>query len=346
MELEKFLTDITALPGTPGYEAGVNGYIYEIMKKYADEVRTDALENVISRIGNKGPKCMVSAHQDEIGMIVTAINEDGTLGIFQNGGVDPRILPAMEVMVQAESGPLYGVIGSKPPHLLTPEEKDIAVKMEDLYVDIGYGRQESEKLVKIGDVVVLHTRPQKLLNGKFAQKTMDDRASVASLVIAAQMLKNMRFDGTAYLVASSQEEVGCKGAQTAAYSIDPDWAIAIDVTHGEGPGTGKFEAFPLDKMTIAVGPYLHPALVEIAEDVARKYHIPFTNEACSSSTGTDADNIQTVRGGIPTILLSIPLKYMHTTVETLKLGVVEDVGRLVALLIAEVSARWEEIKWF
>ena len=146
-------------------------------------------------------------------------------------------------------------------------------------------------------------------------------------------------------VASAQEEVGAYGAQTAAFGTDPDWAIAIDVTHGEGPGTGRFQAHPLDRITVERGPLIHKALGRKLEAVAKKYNIPFNLAAGGGLTWTDADAIQMVRDGIPTVLLSIPLRYMHTSVETLRLDVIRNAGRLMAMMIADMAEEWEGFQW-
>ena len=346
LDIEKFIVAASEKFGVPGYEREVGDYVASQFEGLADEITRDALESVIARVGKGGPKVMVSAHHDEIGLVVTQIEEDGSLRFHRNGGVDPRILPAMEVKVRARGGDLYGVVGAKPPHLLTAADRNKAVGFEDLYVDIGYSAEKVKELVRVGDMIVMLAKPVKLAGGCMAGKTMDDRACVASLLVAMELTKQLNSPAEAYFVASSQEEIGLKGAKVAAHAIDPDFAIAIDVTHGEGPGTGKWEAFPLDKMTIAWGPNLHPALVKRAEEIADKWHIPYAREVASTVTGTDAGSIQVELGGIPVILLSVPLRYMHTTVETIKLDVIRDVGRLVSLIIDELSRDWEGIKWY
>ena len=337
---------MTRKPGVSGYECGVNGYIAEQFKPLVDSVEIDVMQNVIARVGSEGPVVTISAHQDEIGMVVTKIEENGSVRLHRNGGVDPRILPSLEVEIQGRKGPVYGVIGSRPPHVQTPDEQQKAIKFDEIFVDTGYPVEKVRELVRIGDPVVMLAEPQILADGGMACKTMDDRASVAAMLVAAEELKRMNVKAQVCFVASSQEEVGAYGAQTAAYTTDPDFAIAIDVTHGEGPGTGKFQAFPLDKIVIERGPFIHRKLGRKMEAVAKKYRIPF--EVCASGgfTGTDTDTMQVVRGGIPMSLLSIPLRYMHTTVETLKLDVIRDAGRLMAMTIAEMAEEWEGFEWF
>ena len=346
MDLERFIREVTRKPGASGYECGVNGYIAEQFKPLVDSVEIDVMQNVIARVGSEGPVVTISAHQDEIGMVVTKIEENGSVRLHRNGGVDPRILPSLEVEIQGRKGPVYGVIGSRPPHVQTPDEQQKAIKFDEIFVDTGYPVEKVRELVRIGDPVVMLAEPQILADGGMACKTMDDRASVAAMLVAAEELKRMNVKAQVCFVASSQEEVGAYGAQTAAYTTDPDFAIAIDVTHGEGPGTGKFQAFPLDKIVIERGPFIHRKLGRKMEAVAKKYRIPF--EVCASGgfTGTDTDTMQVVRGGIPMSLLSIPLRYMHTTVETLKLDVIRDAGRLMAMTIAEMAEEWEGFEWF
>lgn len=346
LDLERFIREVTRKPGVSGYECGVNGYIAEQFKPLVDSVEIDVMQNVIARVGSEGPVVTISAHQDEIGMVVTKIEENGSVRLHRNGGVDPRILPSLEVEIQGRKGPVYGVIGSRPPHVQTPDEQQKAIKFDEIFVDTGYPVEKVRELVRIGDPVVMLAEPQILADGGMACKTMDDRASVAAMLVAAEELKRMNVKAQVCFVASSQEEVGAYGAQTAAYTTDPDFAIAIDVTHGEGPGTGKFQAFPLDKIVIERGPFIHRKLGRKMEAVAKKYRIPF--EVCASGgfTGTDTDTMQVVRGGIPMSLLSIPLRYMHTTVETLKLDVIRDAGRLMAMTIAEMAEEWEGFEWF
>ena len=346
LDIFKFMETASRLVGVPGYEMEIGAHFAGIFREYTDDVQIDALNSVIAKVGTAGPKVMVSAHHDEIGMMVHSIEDDGAVRMHRNGGVDPRILPAHEVSIIAKDGPIYGVVGAKPPHLLSEADRNTAVKFEDLYIDIGYPAEKVKELVRVGDPVVMLAKPVQLAGGRMASKTMDDRASVASMVIAMDMLKRIDAPAQAYFVASSQEEVGMKGAGTAAFAIDPDFAIAVDVTHAEGPGTGKWEAFPIEKMTIVSGPNLHPMLTKKAAEIADKWRIPYHREICAGMTGTDAAAIQIARGGVPTILLSVPLRYMHTTVETGKISVIEDVGKLIALFIDEIAREWEGLKWY
>lgn len=346
--IARFIAEVTALPGVPGYEAGVNGRIAEWFRTLADEVFTDDLENLYARVGaqGNGPRIIVCAHQDEIGLVVSKIEDDGSLRIFKNGGVDPRILPGMEVSVQTASGPLYGVIGAKPPQLLTEKDREKALKLEDLYVDVGYAPEEVRQRVRVGDMVVMLAPSLRLANGCMAGKTMDDRASVAAMLVAAELLSQRSVPAETYFVSTTQEEIGSVGAKSATFRLKPDLAIVIDVTHGEGPGTGKWEAYPVNKVTIAHGPNIQPKLEKIAVEAAKENGVDTVMEVCTGVTATDACETQTAAGGVPSLLLSIPLKYMHTSVELLKLDTVRETGRLIALVIEKIAREWEGFSWF
>ena len=351
MDIERiaqFIAEVTALPGVPGYEAGVNGRIAEWFRPLTDDVFKDDLENLYARVGaeGRGPRVIVCAHQDEIGLVVSKIEDDGCLRIFKNGGVDPRILPGMEVSVQTASGPLYGVIGAKPPQLLTEKDREKALKLEDLYVDVGYQAEEVRARVRVGDMVVMLAPSLRLANGCMAGKTMDDRASVAAMLVAAELLSQRSVPAETYFVSTTQEEIGSVGAKSAAFRLKPDLAVVIDVTHGEGPGTGKWEAYPVNKVTIAHGPNIQPKLEKIAVEAAKENGVDTVMEVCTGVTATDACETQTAAGGVPSLLLSIPLKYMHTSVELLKLDTVRETGRLIALVIEKIAREWEGFSWF
>ena len=346
IDLYQFMEEASRIPGVPGYEAEIGRYYAEAARPYADEITTDALGSVTVRVGNAGPKVMIAAHHDEIGLMITDIEDDGCLRIFKNGGVDPRILPGMEVSVQTASGPLYGVIGAKPPQLLTEKDREKALKLDDLYVDVGLDAEEARRRVRVGDMIVMLAPSLRLANGRMAGKTMDDRASVAAMLTAAEALCGRNVPAQTYFVSTTQEEIGSKGAKTAAFRIKPDLAIVIDVTHGEGPGTGKWEAYPVNKVTIAHGPNIQPKLEKIAVETAKENGVDTVMEVCTGVTATDACETQTAAGGVPSLLLSIPLKYMHTSVELLKLDTVRETGRLIALVIEKIAREWEGFSWF
>ena len=199
MELQTFLSEVTAIPGTPGREAKVAQYIAAAFSDVCDETHVDRMYNVVARTGKQGPRIMIAAHLDEIGLVVTQIEEDGCLRITRSGGVDPRILPSMEVAVQTEEGALFGVIGAKPPHLQKPEDREKSIQMNDLYVDIGLPVDEVKKKVKIGDMVVMLAPYMELSGGCAASKTMDDRASVGAMLECAKRLNRLQAKAQVFL---------------------------------------------------------------------------------------------------------------------------------------------------
>lgn len=346
MDLMALLGQLTGALGLPGHEGEVSGAIARAFEPLADKVWVDPLYNVVAELGDRGPRFLITAHQDEIGLVVLAVEEDGCLRFTRSGGVDMRILPAMPVTVHARSGPLKGVVGAKPPHLLTAEDQKKAVQLKDLYIDVGLSPEKAREMVRPGDLVSLTGPLIKLEDGRWAGKTLDDRACVCAMLAAAGWLGRLRAPAHAFFVAASQEEVGSRGATAATWALDPEVAIVIDVTHADTPGAGKWQTYPLDKLTITVGPNLHPALTKRLQKTAGDNGVAFSVEPCGGGTATDAEVTQVSRAGVPTVLIGVPLKYMHTTVEMVDESVISEAGRLMALFIDELARGWEEIQWY
>jgi endoglucanase len=258
--------------------------------------------------------------------------------------VDPRILPGQRVTVFGVKT-LRGVVGAKPPHLLTAGDRKKNYQREELYVDVGFPPDKVREWVRLGDQVQLEHRYVELLNGRAAVKTCDDRACVAAMYHALKMLEGQPHAADLYFVASSQEEVGGRGAGTGAFALEPDFAVALDVCHADTPGAPQGETLKIDFPAVGMGPYLHPVLREKLLEVAREHNVQVQHEVMPRSTGTDADKIGVSRGGVPTALLELPLKYMHTTVETLDTGSLKECGRLLARFAAAVSPAWEDELW-
>ena len=345
MNLFETLKDMASTPGVSGYEDRVARVIAEAFEGVGDRVEIDRMHNVIVAKGNKGPRIMVTAHQDEIGLMVRDIEKDGCLRVTNVGGLPARVLPASEVIVHAAGGDLFGVVGAKPPHLLSEEDRKQAVQMKDVYIDIGFDEEKARALVRIGDVVTMKADLMQLQGSRVTGKAMDDRCAVISMLVAAEELSRYHCDAQVAFVSAAQEEPGCRMAHAAAFTLEPDLAIVVDVTHAETPGTTAFETVPLNKIAIAVGPNMHPAMSKRLMRVADKNHIGYTVEPCGHATATDARAIQITGTGIATLLIGIPLKYMHSSVELIDMDVVEEVGRLIALFIEDVARDWEDIKW-
>lgn len=342
-ELLKSLSD---LRGISGYEYRLSERVADFMRPYADEVSFDALGNVIAlkRCGRENaPKIMLEGHMDEIGLMVSGIDEDGFLSVVSIGGVDSRVLPSAEVTVHGTRD-IAGVIGAKPPHLQTADESEKSMKLKDMAIDTGLSADEVREVISVGDGVTFSQSVGKMLGDTVSLKTMDDRAGLAALINVLKRLDGENFNADIYAVAAVQEEVGCRGARTAAFGIEPDAAIAVDVCHAVTPDNSEnaFEAGC--GAVISVGPNLHPRVCDKLKALADKYGIKTMIDADGGNTGTDAWEIQVSRTGVPTGLLSIPLKYMHTSVETMDTADMEAVAELMYRFVTEFDK--EELQCF
>lgn len=348
MDSKALLKEITMLPGASGYEHAAANRLADAFRELGCDTRIDAYQNVIGHISGEGsgPSVAIFAHIDEIGLMISGIEPNGFLRFVNIGGIDVKVLPSMEVIVHGKEK-LFGVIGAKPPHVLTPAEMKEAVGMNKMAIDVGLPKEEVEKLVSIGDIATFRDTPVDLLNGLIAGKTMDDRACAMILVELAQRLASRRFSGDVYLVGTCQEEVGCKGALMASSGLNPDIAIAIDVCHADMRGAKKTDTVPIEKLAIAKGTILHNKLTDRLIETAKANNIPHSiNIAPRGRTGTDADSLHSANAGLPTCLIEIPLKYMHTTVETISFSTIVDSGRLIAEFITGLGEGWEELLCF
>ena len=221
------------------------------------------------------------------------------------------------------------------------EDQKQNYRREDLYVDVGLPAEKVRELVRVGDIVTFNVPSTPLLNGQFAAKTMDDRACVTMLVETAERLRKLQCDADVYFVGSTQEEVGSRGAKTAAYALDPDLAIAIDVDHATIPGSRPNTTVDLDSLCASIGPFLQPKLLKRLIDCAAAHHVKLQTTVAERNTFTDGDAVALARDGVPMVLLSLPLKYMHTTVETVSLDTIEEGARLLAAFLAELGEDWE-----
>lgn len=339
MDVAAFLEEICALPGYSGMEGTVAARVAEEFRKYSDDVRIDKLGNVRAKMGKGSPRVLVCAHMDEVGLLVSAIEENGFIRLYDFGSLDPRILPGSEVTVHGREK-LYGVIGVKPPHLTNGAHK--AAQVSELAVDVGLPKDEVEKLVRAGDPVCFRVPLTRLMNNRAAFKTFDDRACVASMIVAMEELSRYDLPCTVEFCATVQEEVGSRGAAVAAYDAAPDLAVAFDVCHAVQPGADPWDTMPIDKVGLGMGPTIHPAMFKRMRDTAKALHVDVQADVSNGKTYTDADNIMASRMGVPTALLSLPLTYMHTMVETISLTACNEAGRLLAGFLKGVDEKWEE----
>lgn len=312
------LKELSNFRGISGFEYRINNEIKKIFSPYCDEVKIDNIGNVIAyKKGKTGKrKIMLEAHMDEIGLMVSEIDERGFIKFINIGGVDNRILPSAEVIIHGKKD-LKGVIGAKPPHLQSKDESEKSIKIEDMAIDTGLCYDEVMSLISVGDSITLSQSVGELQNKNISLKTLDDRAGVCAILEVLKRIDNI--DADLYASISTQEEVGLRGAKISAYEVYPDLAIAIDVCHSITPDNSK-NAFEAGSGTvITIGPNIHPKISDKLFDIAKKYDIKTNIDVDGGDTGTDAWAIQVARSGIPTGLLSIPLKYMHTSVETMNM---------------------------
>ncbi|MBI5651947.1 MAG: M42 family peptidase [Chloroflexi bacterium] len=319
----------------------------EAFRPYTDEISVTPAGNVIAikrgtrdpKSKTPAPKVLIEGHMDEIGLMVTDI-ERGLLRFTQVGGFDVRVLLAQEVIVHGKQ-PLRGIIGSRPPHVLTDAEREKVIPMPDLFVDVGVPEDKVRDLVSIGDPITLARQMISLKGNLVAGKAFDDRCALVSVVEALKHLATLKHSWDVYAVANVQEEVGLYGAMTSTFKINPDVAIALDVSHADQPNSTEVNAVPLgDGMGLAMGPNIHPLVHKKLIEVANANEIPFKVTAYAGATGTNAWAMQVVQAGIPTGLIDIPLRYMHTSVETLNLNDLERIGRLMALFCAALDEKF------
>lgn len=347
MDLKPFLKQLLSLPGLSAYEGPVREVIADTWRPMVDELvvsRMGSLHGIKRGSGEEPrPRIMLAAHMDAIGLMVTQVTEDGFLYFTEVGGVDPRILPYTPVMVYAsgskgEIRALPGIIAQPPDSLLPPGQKGKPVKMEHLLVDVGLPPAETRALVRTGDLISFATDPVDLSGETVAGHTLDNRASVAAVTACLDELQHIRHAWDVYAVATVQEEETLMGAITSPFEIRPQIAVAIDVTFAKGPGAGDFRTFPLGKgVALGWGPNTHPGVFDSFKSLAENLDLPFAVEAYPAYSGTDAMGMQVVAEGIPTMVVSIPLRYMHTPVEVVSYKDVARAGHLLAQYIAALE---------
>jgi putative aminopeptidase FrvX len=338
------LARLLAAPGPSGQETAAAAVWREAAGAFA-EVSGDTLGSSVARVAGTGggPLLALVGHIDEIGMAVTHVGDDGCLAVRGLGAFDPHVLLAQRVEILTRSGPIPGVVAARS-RKLSPGEERKALERTDVYVDIGArSADDARSLVRVGDVAVVAVEPLELPNGRVASRSLDNRLGCfVALEAARRIAEAGGAAGDVAALAVVQEEVGdFAGSRTSAFALDPDVAVAIDVTpatdvrggdpeedgdHGLGSGAA-----------IGRGPSLHPAVFELLHEAAEAEGIPFSIEVSTGNTRTDADATYLSRAGIPSGLVSIPIRYLHTPVETVALDDVEACVRLVVAFARRLS---------
>jgi len=302
----------------------------------------DGLGSSIARIGDAAPLLAVVGHIDEIGLVVTHIDEKGFLYFAPIGGWDPQILVGQRVSVRTRDGAVPGVVGRKPIHLLDPDQRKKVVELKGLHVDVGaVDRDEAASLVRVGDPIAIAAEPVRLAGERVIGRAMDNRlGAYVALEALRRCGERDALSGSFAAIAAVQEEIGLFGARTSAFEVRPDLAVAIDVTHAtDAPGveSRQLGEHPLGSgPAIGRGSTLSPKVFELLVETAEAEGIEHTISASGRSTSTDADAIQISRSGIPTGLVSIPLRYMHSPVEMVDLRDVEATVELIAAFAARL----------
>ncbi len=348
-DLSAFLKELISLPGLSGHEGSIREVIARTWQPLVDDLSTSRLGSLHGLRRGSGldprPRILLSAHMDAIGLMVTQV-KDGFLRFTQIGGVDPRILPGQQVTVHGRQD-LPGVVVQPPERLLPPGNGDKTVEMEHLFIDTGLVPADVARLVRTGDLVSFAQPPVELAGETLAGHSLDNRASVAAVTACLDELAKTRHAWDVWAVATSQEEVTLGGAFTSPFDIRPDLAVAIDVTFAKGPGANDHRTYPLGKgPTLGWGPNVHPALYKAFKELADQLDIPNSMEPMPLMSGTDAMGLQVVAEGIPTMVIGVPLRYMHTPVELVAMKDITRVGHLLAEFIARLEPDFvEKIRW-
>src|SRR4051812_34198210 len=345
MPLPDTLHRLLTAAGPSGYEHAPAAVFREAAAAFA-EVTHDTVGSTVARVPGTGSgrSLAIVGHIDEIGLIVHHIDDDGFLWFTGVGGWDPIILVGQRVSLATRGGAIPGVVGKRPIHLMREDDRKKVPQLKDLHIDIGAADgDEARRLVRIGDVAVIAGEPVEYPANRFISRSMDNRIGCYVALEAARLVAEAGgAPGDVYALAGAQEEITFGGARTAAYSLDPDCAIAVDVTFAtDQPGLDEKEVGRHKLGTGAVltrGSTLHPYLFELLHETAEAEGIPFTVTASARGTGTDADAIHISRAGIPSSVVSVPLRYMHSPVEMMQLDDIENTAKLLAAFAQRLPA--------
>lgn len=334
MEGFELLSALCDSPGVSGQDGTLS--VAESYLKSLGEVSRDATGSLVCTIGRGEHRVMLDAHIDEIGFLVTAVDGD-FLRVAKCGGIDPRTVIDQDVVVYGKD-PLFGVFASLPPHL--KKEEDKAPQMDELIIDCGLPHEELVNLVTPGDRVGFKAPLARLANGRVTGKSLDNRAGVAAVLMAASRIDTQKANCTLIVSLSAQEELGLRGARTSAFAQEPDEAIVVDVSFGDGPDISPRECGKLgDGPMIGMSPILDTESTKKMIWLAEKLGMPYQLEVMGGTTGTNADVISVSKTGVRTTLLSIPLRNMHTACEAADRSDIEAVARLIAEYVRNGGGR-------
>lgn len=349
---KELLTSLCSLSGISGYEMPVTAAVKETWEKLADEVTISKLGNVYAckkadaPISGKNRKVLFAVHMDGVGMIVSDISGE-FIRFEQVGGLDPRVLPGQIVAVHGRKGDIPGLIVMPGRHLTKEDYGTSPIPLHELLIDTGYTADELKELVRIGDTISFANEPVEMEDETFSAHSLDNRASVAALTICLEELQTIRHKWDVYAVGTVQEEETMVGAINAAYDIRPDIAVAVDVTFAKGPGSKDWNTVELGSgASLGFGMNIHPKLYEMCREICEENHIPYTFDPSPRMSGTDAMELQITASGFPCMVISIPLRYMHTANEIISLKDVKAVGKLLAEFVRALDENtMDRLKW-
>ena len=338
MDMRQALERLCACTAPSGFEAPAAAVAAELLRPLVDEVSVDRMGNVLGvrRCGKEGaPRLLLDAHLDEIGLLVTGV-EDGFLRFRSIGGVDPRMLPGRELVVLTDP-PRRGIVTCP-----AGGEADKSIPLSELFVDVGLSQTEAERAVPVGTPMVYRGGCFALGEDQMCGKSMDDRSCFVTLLRAAELLRDRELDVDLYLLGSTREEVSGAGATVGTWAVQPDFCVAVDVTHGDSPDAPKEKTFPLGKgPVIGVGPNCTRWMEQRMRRKAEELGMAVQTEVMAGHSGTNGWPLQVSREGVATAVLSLPLRYMHTPIEVISRRDLEDLARLLAAFVEGIGEEAE-----
>ena len=342
----EFLKAMAQTPSVSGFEQPVARIIREQMKPLADKITTDLHGNTIVTVNPKGtPRVMLAGHYDQIGLMIKYITDEGFLTFAPVGGIDTTVLPGSRVTIYAKKGPVEGVIGRKPVHLMKPEERNQGkVELTDLWIDIGAkNKAEAARHVSVSDPVTYRLELQRLGKNMVTSPALDDKVGTYVVMEACRLVAARKPKCALFAVATVQEELGLRGAHTSCFGIDPLVGIAVDVCHAsDNPGVDKKM---IGEQTLGKGPVIerganiNPVLCDLLIDTAKRKKIPYQLSASPGATPTDANPMQLTRSSVATALVGLPNRYMHTPVEVCSLSDLDAAAKLVAETVLRIDTK-------
>ncbi len=341
MDLYETLAELCDISAPSGFEAPLAERAVTLLRPYMDEAYIDPFGNAIGvrRCGKEGAKrLLLDAHLDEIGLLVTGITE-GFLRFATIGGVDTRILPNTSVCILTPDETRFGVITSQPPHLQTATSQNEAMTLDDLWIDCGLSQAEAEASIPLGTPVVFDSPLWVLQEDIWTGKALDDRAGFVTLLSVAEQLKDEALNLDLYIMGSTREEVGLRGAMVGTFAIHPDLCVAVDVTHGKTTDASKEESFPLGAgAIIGLGVNCNRPMTHMLLGLAEEMNLPADLEIMGGNSGTNAWQMQIAREGVATALISLPLRYMHTPNEVINAQDIRTSARLLSAFVRRLEA--------